>query len=87
MLKAWKSYWAFTRTGYKAAVFLMIPIVTFVITYVLAEIETEMFSLALIIVFVTLWIAEPMIDHWFLGSLYGKNKGSLEFLQSSNRFS
>lgn len=87
MLKAWKSYLAFTKTGYKAIVFLMIPLLTFVISFVFAEIDAEMFVLALMIVFVILWIAEPMMDHWFMGSLYGKYNGSLEFLQSSNRFS
>ena len=87
MLKALKSYWAFTRTGYRVVMFVLIPIVVLATTLGLMAIYPELIVIALIMSFVVLWTVEPMSDHWFMGGFYGKNKGALEFLQSSNRFS
>ena len=86
MLKAWKSYWAFTGTGYKMVTFLMVPLVVFAMSLTLTLMNPVLFPVVVILVFVTLWFAEPMIDHWFMGGMYKKNNGSLEFLQSSNQF-
>ena len=86
MLKAWKSYWAFTGTGYKVVVFLLVPLVVFAMSLTLTLMDPVLYPVAALLVFVALWFAEPMIDHWFMGGMYKKNNGSLEFLQSSNRF-
>ena len=86
MLKALKSYWAFAGIWYKIVVLALLPLVVILGGLVLVNIDTELIVFALVGFFIFLWVIEPMSDHWFTGGIYGKNKGALEFLQSSNRF-
>ena len=87
MLGSLKSYWAFTKTGYRFVMFGLIPIAVLVTALGFVAVDSEMIVLALVISFLVLWMVEPMSDRLFLGGFYGKNKGALEFLQSSNKFS
>lgn len=86
MLKAWKSYVAFTRSRYRMVVFFVIPVICFLFTLGIMMREPTFIFLVLLTSSVGLMIAEPMSDYWFMGGFYGKSNSALEFLQSSNRF-
>lgn len=87
MIKALKSYWAFTGKIYRLVVLLLFPLLAVIVPVIVGMIDLGMLSLGIICYYVIFMMAEPLADYWFLGGFYSKNKGALEFLQSSNHFS
>ena len=83
MLKALKSYWAFTSGGYKLVMLVVVPIMFVVLNVFLSaqEYGDGLSSLML------LYVIDTMSDIFFMGGMYRKGNSSLEFLQSSAKFS
>lgn len=82
MLKAMKSYWAFTNGLYKLVMLLVVPVVLIVSNVLLSaqEYGNGLSSLTI------LYVIDTMSDIFFMGGMYSKNNSSLEFLQSSPKF-
>ncbi len=86
MKRALKSYWAFTGKGYRIVVLFLFPLLAVLVPVITGIIEPMLLVIALIGYYIIFMIAEPLSDFWFLGGFYSKNKGAMEFMQSSNRF-
>lgn len=86
MKRALKSYWAFTGKGYRIVVLFLFPLLAVLVPVITGIIEPMLLLIALIGYYIIFMIAEPLSDFWFLGGFYSKNKGAMEFMQSSNRF-
>lgn len=86
MKRALKSYWAFTGKGYRIVVLFLFPLLAVLVPVITGIIEPMLLIIALIGYYIIFMIAEPLSDFWFLGGFYSKNKGAMEFMQSSNRF-
>lgn len=82
MLKALKSYWAFTNGAYKLMMLVVVPVIL-VAGYMLSIDEYAGNSLVLLIV---LFFVDTASDFFFMNGFYRKGNNSLEFLQSSSRF-
>ncbi len=82
MLKALKSYWAFTSCRYKLIMLVVVPILFFVtnITVYRYDVGTGLES------FWILYVIDTISDDYFMGGFYKKGNHSLGFLQSSSRF-
>lgn len=87
MIKALKSYWAFTGKIYRLVVLLLFPLLAVIVPAIAGMIDPVLLPLGIVGYYVVFMIAEPLADYWFLGGFYSKNKGALEFMQSSNHFS
>lgn len=87
MLRAIKSYWAFTSKLYKCVMLVVVPILLIVSNSVLFNVwvEGEYGDFLLVSLFV-LYAVDAMSDIFFMGGFYRKNNGALEFLQSTPRF-
>lgn len=85
MLRALKSYWAFTSDLYKWVLLAIVPILLVLSNSVLAGVfgEADYVFLSSLLV---LYAADTMSDVFFMGGFYQKNNGALEFLQSAPRF-
>ena len=86
MIRAIKSYWAFTKRIYRLVVLILFPLLAVGCTVVAGVIDKKLMGLAIVGYYVFFMIAEPLSDFWFLGGFYSKNKGALEFMQSSSCF-
>lgn len=82
MLKALKSYWAFTSGIYKVLMLLVVPVLMVLINLSLLH---EDIGSGIEIFFVLFYI-DTFFDYIFMGGFYSKNNSSFEFLQTSNRF-
>ena len=82
MVKALKSYWAFTGSLYKLVMLVIIPVLFIVLNIIKASEEYGNGLLSVMI----LYIADTMFDIFFLSGIYRKSNSALEFLQSSPRF-
>lgn len=85
MLRAIKSYWAFTNDLYKWVMLVFVPIILIVSNSVLSNVWAEadyVFLSSLLL----LYVADTMSDIFFMGGFYHENNGALEFLQSTPRF-
>ncbi|MBP3677711.1 MAG: hypothetical protein J6I97_05125 [Agathobacter sp.] len=83
MLKALKSYWAFTSGIYKVLMFLVLPILLVVINWSVLQADVG----SGLEIFLVLFYIDTFLDFFFMGGFYCKKNGSFAFLQSSNRFS
>lgn len=83
MLKAMKSYWAFTGGIYKVLMLLVVPILLILIN--LSMLQADVGSG--VEIFFVLFYVDTFLDYFFMGGFYSKNNSSFEFLQTSNRFS
>lgn len=82
MLKAMKSYWAFTSDIYKLVMFVVVPILLIPVNLYLLEKDIgNGFEF-----FFVLYAVDTLSDFFFMGGFYKKSNSSLEFLQSSSRF-
>ncbi len=88
MLKAIKNYTAFTSWKYRFGVFIVVPVLLILLASVGLMTDGEVPVLVLkMIIFMMFIMAEILSDHWFMSGFYGKHNSSLEYLQTSNRFS
>lgn len=85
MLRALKTYWAFTKLGYRLMVFILMPAVLLLLNGFCVYTEIPV-MVSLLIGYSYLVPIDIITDYWFLGGFYAKNNSSLEYLQSSNRF-
>lgn len=83
MLKAVKSYWAFTNDLYKLVMLLVLPIVLIVVNMYLVRKGHGDGLMTLYVLF----FVDTMSDFFFMNGFYRKNNSALEFLQSSTKFS
>lgn len=82
MLKAIKSYWAFTNIAYKLVMLGLIPILLIAINIYVYQNDVGSGMEC----FVVLFAIDTFSDVFFMGGIYSKKNGALEFLQSSPRF-
>ena len=82
MLKALKSYWAFTSGIYKVLMLLVVPVLMILINLSLLHEDIG----SGIEMFFALFYIDTFLDFFFMGGFYSKNNSSFEFLQTSNRF-
>lgn len=87
MKRALKGYFAFTNKTYRLVTLILLPLLAVVLTVVVGAINIEVSPIVMVGYYAIFMVVEPMTDYWFMGGFYGKNKGALEFMQSSNRFS
>lgn len=83
MLKALKSYWAYTSGIYKVLMLFAVPILLVFINLVCLQENVG----SGIEIFFGVFYLDTILDYFFMGGFYSKNNSSFEFLQSSNRFS
>lgn len=84
MIKALKSYWAFTNDWYKLVMLVIVPILLIVLNCLFFHIW-DAGDFLLVSLFV-LYFIDAILDSFFMGGFYRKNNGALEFLQTSPRF-
>ncbi|MBQ8518950.1 MAG: hypothetical protein IJ455_05015 [Agathobacter sp.] len=82
MLKAWRSYWAFTNDLYKLMMLVVVPV---------ALIATNIYLVARghgdgLLTLFALYFIDTVSDLFFMNGFYRKSNSSLEFLQSSPKF-
>lgn len=82
MLKALKSYWAFTNHKYKLIMLVLLPLLLVVISINVYQLEVELGFASFIILY---WIDVISDDH-FMGGFYQKGNKDLGFMQSAPRF-
>lgn len=82
MLKALKSYWAFTNYKYKLIMLVLLPLLLVVISINVYQLEVELGFASFIILY---WLDVISDDH-FMGGLYKKGNKDLGFMQSAPRF-
>lgn len=81
MIRALKSYWAFTQGWYRLVMLVLVPGgLVLVNSPILRESSTLIYSYFL------LYAIDTMSDMGFMNGFYGKHNSALEFLQSSPRF-
>lgn len=82
MIRALKSYWAFTNGLYKLVMLVLLPIVLIVVNMYLAVQGDGDIVISLVV----LYYIDTLSDNFFMGGFYSKNNDALEFLQSSTKF-
>lgn len=82
MLKALKSYWAFTHDLYKLVMLVLTPILLVIINIYLYANDVG----SGLECFLILYGVDTISDLFFMNGLYKKSNDSLEFLQSSSKF-
>lgn len=82
MLRALRSYWAFTNGVYKFVMLILIPILLVLVNLWLLERDAGNGME----IFFVLYAVDTMSDFFFMGGFYRKSNSFLEFLQSSSRF-
>lgn len=82
MLKALKSYWAFTNDLYKLVMLVLTPILLVIINIYLYVNDVG----SGLECFIILYAVDTLSDLFFMNGLYKKSNDSLEFLQSSSKF-
>ena len=88
MIKAIKSFWAFTSFGYRLVTLLVVPVLIILINILGLLLGEALFGVIFLMTSYALFlmIFDIMADKWFLNGVYGKHNSSLEFLQTSNDF-
>ena len=81
MLKALKSYWAFTNHKYKLIMLVLFPLLLVVISINVYQLKVELGFASFIILY---WIDVISDDH-FMGGFYQKGNKDLAFMQSAPR--
>lgn len=82
MLKAMKSYWAFTNGVYKLVMLVLVPILLVLVSLCLLEKDAG----SGLERFFVLYAVDTISDFFFMGGFYKKSNSSLEFLQSSSKY-
>lgn len=88
MLRAIKSYWAFTSRIYKLIMLVLVPLVWMLLnSFFLTQGTVEETGSVLNGSIILLFVIDTMSDYFLLGGFYRKNNSALEFLQTSTKFS
>lgn len=82
MLKALKSYWAFTNLKYKLIMLVLFPLLLVVISMNVYRLKVELGFASFIMLY---WIDMISDDH-FMGGFYQRGNKDLGFMQSTPRF-